>query len=150
DLLARLPRSARLDGAAAAGLRCLAVPLGDGRFATLPAERLRILLKVLGELYQPEGNGDRQRLRFPALAARALGELDARFASDSRSPLRWEGSRKALSLGVALAQGPAGPAPDADLPRGLRADLRPYQREGVAWLAHLRALGANGVLADDM
>jgi superfamily II DNA or RNA helicase len=147
DLLARLPRSARLDGAAAAGLRCLAVPLPDGRYVTLPAQRLQILLKVLGELYQPDDRG--LKLRFPALAARALGELHA-ATGDGRSPLRWEGSKKALSLGIALWQGPAGPSPEVVLPVGLRADLRPYQREGVAWLQHLRALSANGVLADDM
>jgi superfamily II DNA or RNA helicase len=150
DLLARLPRSARLDGKAA-GLRCLAVPLPDGRFVTLPAERLQILLKVLGELYQPD-HCDSQRLRFPALAARALGELESalRGAGEAGAPVRWEGSHKALALGVALWQGPAGATPDAPLPGGLRAELRPYQREGVAWLSHLRALGANGVLADDM
>ena len=36
------------------------------------------------------------------------------------------------------------------LPRGLRAELRPYQREGVAWLQLLAELGVGGVLADDM
>ncbi|WP_114853795.1 DEAD/DEAH box helicase [Brachybacterium sp. YJGR34] len=36
------------------------------------------------------------------------------------------------------------------LPRGLAADLRPYQREGYAWLAFLFAHGLGGILADDM
>jgi superfamily II DNA or RNA helicase len=36
------------------------------------------------------------------------------------------------------------------LPGALRADLRPYQREGFAWLALLFAQGLGGVLADDM
>ena len=40
------------------------------------------------------------------------------------------------------------PAPS--LPRGLRAELRPYQREGFAWLALLWDKGLGGVLADDM
>ncbi|MCX5743759.1 MAG: DEAD/DEAH box helicase, partial [Proteobacteria bacterium] len=35
-------------------------------------------------------------------------------------------------------------------PLGLAADLRPYQRDGVAWLQHLREIDAGGVLADDM
>src|SRR5262249_7542132 len=35
-------------------------------------------------------------------------------------------------------------------PAGLQAELRGYQREGVAWLQHLRAHDAGGVLADDM
>ena len=36
------------------------------------------------------------------------------------------------------------------LPRGLKAELRPYQREGVAWLGLLAELGVGGVLADGM
>jgi len=37
-----------------------------------------------------------------------------------------------------------------DLPQGLQADLRPYQRDGLAWLQHMRANEAGGILADDM
>jgi len=40
------------------------------------------------------------------------------------------------------------PAPP--LPTGLEAELRPYQREGFAWLTFLHAHGLGGVLADDM
>ncbi|HET9125044.1 MAG TPA: DEAD/DEAH box helicase [Solirubrobacteraceae bacterium] len=35
-------------------------------------------------------------------------------------------------------------------PAGLTAALRPYQRDGVAWLATLWELGLGGILADDM
>jgi hypothetical protein len=35
-------------------------------------------------------------------------------------------------------------------PAGLEAELRPYQRDGVAWLEEMAALGLGGVLADDM
>ncbi len=35
-------------------------------------------------------------------------------------------------------------------PSGLLAELRPYQRDGFRWLAHLWAHGLGGVLADDM
>lgn len=35
-------------------------------------------------------------------------------------------------------------------PRGLQAELRPYQREGAAWLCEMAELGLGGVLADDM
>ena len=40
------------------------------------------------------------------------------------------------------------PAPE--VPAGLQADLRPYQREGFRWLAFLHGLGLGGILADDM
>ncbi len=35
-------------------------------------------------------------------------------------------------------------------PEGLAAELRPYQRTGVAWSAEMAELGLGGVLADDM
>ena len=39
---------------------------------------------------------------------------------------------------------------DLPLPEGFRAELRPYQAQGVAWLDLLRESGLGGVLADDM
>jgi non-specific serine/threonine protein kinase len=42
------------------------------------------------------------------------------------------------------------PADPVVLPDGFAAELRPYQHDGVAWLAQLARLGLGGVLADDM
>jgi len=36
------------------------------------------------------------------------------------------------------------------LPKDVKADLRPYQTEGVHWLERLRLMYLNGILADDM
>lgn len=47
-----------------------------------------------------------------------------------------------------LATG-AGPLPDLDEPLPVEG-LRPYQVEGVRWLAHLVSCGVSGILADDM
>ena len=42
-------------------------------------------------------------------------------------------------------------AAEVRLPAALAGvDMRPYQREGLAWLAFLRRSGLHGVLADDM
>ena len=40
--------------------------------------------------------------------------------------------------------------PSGELPRGLRADLRPYQKDGFDFLAHLAQIKLGGILADDM
>jgi SNF2 family DNA or RNA helicase len=45
----------------------------------------------------------------------------------------------------------AGPGvTDVPVPRGLKAELRTYQRQGLAWMQFLREHGLSGVLADDM
>ncbi|WP_053373134.1 DEAD/DEAH box helicase [Paenibacillus sp. FJAT-27812] len=40
--------------------------------------------------------------------------------------------------------------PVLDVPSGLKAELRAYQREGYAWLSFLRRFGLGACLADDM
>ena len=37
-----------------------------------------------------------------------------------------------------------------ETPAALRAELRDYQKRGLAWLGFLEGLGLNGCLADDM
>jgi SNF2 family DNA or RNA helicase len=69
---------------------------------------------------------------------------------DGTRPLRWVGDPKVREQAFALALGPRPAANAVAAPTSLRAELRPYQREGVAWLQHLRAHDAGGVLADDM
>ncbi len=44
----------------------------------------------------------------------------------------------------------AGSPPAVDAPAGLGLQLRPYQRDGLAWLQYLRTHGLAGILADDM
>ncbi len=41
-------------------------------------------------------------------------------------------------------------APDADLPKGLQTELRPYQRAGYDWLLSLHRHRLGGILADEM
>jgi superfamily II DNA or RNA helicase len=40
--------------------------------------------------------------------------------------------------------------PSIDLPKDLQADLRPYQKDGFDFLAHLTKVRLGGILADDM
>ncbi|RHA40123.1 DEAD/DEAH box helicase, partial [Cellulomonas rhizosphaerae] len=42
------------------------------------------------------------------------------------------------------------PLPDTPVPTSVRAELRPYQQSGFAWLARLADAGLGGILADDM
>ncbi len=73
---------------------------------------------------------------------RDADDLDA----DDRVTLRLDGSLSDLvDRLAALAGGREQPEPKA-----LKAELRPYQRRGLAWMADLCALGVGGCLADDM
>ncbi|KQM71122.1 DEAD/DEAH box helicase [Xylophilus sp. Leaf220] len=59
-----------------------------------------------------------------------------------------QGAEGLEALAARLAR--SGPPAPVDVPAGLGVTLRPYQREGLAWLQYLRAEGLGGILADDM
>ncbi|WP_245872874.1 SNF2-related protein [Deinococcus planocerae] len=114
--------------------------LPDGRRLALPAGRVRAILSVLVELHLrelPEGP-----LKLPLLDAARLAALDEALQA------RWLGAERLLDLGRRLRsfRGVA----DVEPPEGLRAELRPYQRQGLSWLQFLREYDLGGILADDM
>jgi len=123
--------------------RCIAVRVDDRHWLPVPPARLKLLAKVLVELYRADG-----KVRAPAVRAPLVVELCATLHDGAR-PLRWIGDPKIREQAYALALGPR-PEARAVAPAALCAELRAYQRDGVAWLQHLRAHGAGGVLADDM
>jgi superfamily II DNA or RNA helicase len=112
------------------------VPLLGGGWAEVPRRflaehgaRISLLLSMRGE----DG-------KLPLFATAALGELCE--ALDHPPPM-------ALERLAPLFHG-FDKLPDAKLPGDLRAELRPYQKQGVDWLVFLREAGLGGVLADDM
>ncbi len=80
------------------------------------------------------------RIRLPRHQFGRLERWLSRFGGDVDE--RVEAWRARASY-VALRSEP-------QVPAGLSATLRPYQRGGLAWLQFLRELGVGGVLADDM
>lgn len=77
------------------------------------------------------------------------------FGSEQEEKLRVRKMHLGLVDGL---RGNTGPAVQREyvgkeeipVPPRIRATLRPYQREGFAWMAHLAANGFGGCLADDM
>jgi superfamily II DNA or RNA helicase len=124
---------------------------------------------ALAELFEAIRRGR----RYVIVGPRAFVVLadDLRRRLDAAGDLVFEG-REGLRAGRAAAPALAdlvGDAPDtgavwrglcersqaardlvSEVPEGLQADLRPYQREGFSWLARLAAWGAGACLADDM
>ena len=113
---------------------------GDTSVLRVPLALIETLHAQLIELFdQPPGPGGGWRVD----AARA----DLIGALDHLSP-RWIGGERLRRLAERLRSCLAPPA--VAVPAGLAVELRPYQREGLAWLQHLAGLGLGGVLADDM
>jgi superfamily II DNA or RNA helicase len=118
----------------------LLVQLPDGGRVALPWGRVKPILAVLGELYfRDDLDGI---LRLPLIDAARLAELEA------AAQLHWMGGERLRRLGRRLSE--FGGVVDVAPPAGLRASLRDYQREGLAWMQFLREYDFAGILADDM
>ncbi len=127
-----------LDAMARRALPRFAVRVSDTHCATIPADRLRAMLRVLAELYSGDC-GANHTLFTSAALARLERELGCNV-------IGW-GQGQFADRGRRLVAPPEQPM---TLPPGLTATLRPYQLRGLAWLQNLRELGAGGILADDM
>ncbi len=112
------------------------VPLGGGGFAPLPEAWLQQHGRRVADLLAARANDG----RLPACALPDLARLCDELGE--RPPPGFERLR-------ALVDDFAG-LPEPVLPPDLVADLRAYQRTGIAWLQFLRSAGLGGLLADDM
>jgi len=122
----------------------LTLPLGDSRYLQLSAERIRPICQILYELYDSDTLNDDGAMRLSRFDAARLAELE----ENCHHEMRWRGGKAMRELGRKLKNfdGIKKVAP----PRGLKADLREYQKQGLSWLQFLREYEFNGVLADDM
>lgn len=110
----------------------------EGERIVVQAGRIKPLARTLVDLFDSPAGGPLQvsRMDAPRLAD-ALGDAWSRAGFQS------------LEKWLARLRGMQGVAPMAE-PEGFGIALRPYQREGLAWLQHLRAHDLGGILADDM
>lgn len=119
----------------------LYVNLPDGRPLALPFERVKDILMILIELYDqrvaPDG-----AMAIPLDLAMDFSRIDKTLKIKLPTTQRW-------TLLLNKLKGLSGPA-EVQPPRGLKATLRPYQRDGLNWLQFLREYGLGGILADDM
>ncbi len=120
------------------------LPLPGGRILSMPMGRLRPIVEGMRDLafgLEREGGA----LRLSAGDAARLFDFEEATAG---AALRWRGGEALRQLGRKL--GAAGGVPPVAVPPEFTATLRPYQAEGVSWLALLREVGLGGILADDM
>jgi len=123
--------------------------LFKGQWVEVDRDKLQAALEQWKRLEQDAENGEISFIQGMRLLAGASADLDR---DDQDETLR-EWAR--VSAGPALRETLAGLRDPARLGAqeehpGLRATLRPYQRDGVAWLHFLAGLGLGACLADDM
>ncbi|GBD40892.1 RNA polymerase-associated protein RapA [bacterium HR39] len=119
--------------------------LEDGRILPIPARRLRAILAALYEVFAGRRLDRQGRVRLPRPAASRLELLRRELPEEA---LAWEGGERLRELAGKLAE--VRSIPRVRPPKGLRAQLREYQLDGVSWLQFLAEHELSGVLADDM
>ncbi|MCE9583926.1 MAG: DEAD/DEAH box helicase [Planctomycetes bacterium] len=136
-----------LDMQATASLDGLGIPL-DELFAAHD-HGLRFL-KLPDGSWSPMPEGDLRKLRALWEDAKRAGTVTGK--GQIRLPAQQIGLAGDLTASVdAPEKMPEPPAPKAfHAPAGLKATLRPYQEDGVAWMQSIRDGGFHGILADDM
>lgn len=145
SLLDECPKGSSLQSLARMPARLRAVPVAKNRYITLPSEQLTGLVEVLLELYR--GERVASAIAFPACQAPALWKLFRGFA-ERRRQLAFEAAE---ATKLRLEAPPARDrVPVSSVTRTLRANLRPYQEQGLAWLQQLAKREFGGILADDM
>ncbi|MES2258703.1 MAG: DEAD/DEAH box helicase [Pseudomonadota bacterium] len=114
--------------------------LADGERVALPWNRIKPILATLGELYF--NDKIKTSVRMATLDAARLDEL-ARMVD-----FEWQGGEELRAMGRRLNQFSS--VQRVATPTGLRATLRDYQSDGLAWMQFLREYNLAGILADDM
>ncbi len=115
------------------------IKLSDGAWFSLAhpsLQRLRDLLEEAAELDEWETG---PRIPRPHLA---LWSDFEDLADESAAAVEWRDLARALR--------DVSEVPAVATPPGFLAELRPYQRDGLSWLALLHAHKLGGILADDM
>jgi hypothetical protein len=126
----------------------------DDGYLRLPCEPLRPWLQALLELMTERGLRKKNDLKIELggtslrLSRLEAMRLEAELQQHPKAGGHWQGEDSLQEMLGQLASRKN--LPTVTLPSGLKAQLRPYQLEGVRWLQFLHTHGLSGILADDM
>lgn len=122
----------------------LSLPLGDSEYLQVPGERILPVCQVLYELYDSPVLDSNGAMRLNRFDVGRLAELETSCFDE----MHWRGGKAMRALGKKLKDFSG--IKKVALPRGFKATLRDYQKQGLNWLQFLREFEFNGILADDM
>jgi superfamily II DNA or RNA helicase len=119
----------------------------DGGHVVLPGERVQALVRILQELYRDRlGKLKDGKAAFAKQDMPRLADL-VELLSGEQPSFELEGDPKWVKLAQKATRRID---PESVQPKMLKAELRSYQKEGVAWMQQHVARGTGAVLADDM
>ncbi|HFC93551.1 MAG TPA: hypothetical protein ENJ51_12150, partial [Leucothrix mucor] len=118
------------------------LPLESGQWIKIPTKRILQIIDTIIELYDTDALNKDGTLSISKHAGLHFNDL----LNDPS--LRWKGADELKKLNKKLRDFSGIEA--VELPKGLDATLRDYQKQGLDWLQFLRNYQFNGVLADDM
>jgi superfamily II DNA or RNA helicase len=118
------------------------LPVEKGQWIKIPTQRILQIIDTIIELYDTNALNKDGTLSIPKHAGLHFNDL----LNDPA--LNWKGADELKKLNKKLRDF-SGIEP-VELPKGLDATLRDYQKQGLDWLQFLRNYQFNGVLADDM
>jgi superfamily II DNA or RNA helicase len=113
------------------------VQLEDGSYAPIDPEKVGDVLTRMAEIYATAGMKD----KLPLSQAGRVQDL-LKMVQNAKV------SASAKTLFAKIED--IDEIPNVPKPRTLKADLRPYQKDGFSWLVFLHELNSGGILADDM
>ncbi|MBW2158925.1 MAG: DEAD/DEAH box helicase [Deltaproteobacteria bacterium] len=113
------------------------VQLEDGSYAPIDPEKVGDVLTRMAEIYATAGMKD----KLPLSQAGRVQDL-LKMVQNAKV------SASAKTLFAKIED--IDEIPSVAKPRTLKADLRPYQKDGFSWLVFLHELNTGGILADDM
>ncbi len=128
----------------------LLIKLDHGQLIDVPKNKVLQILSTLSELYDEKQLGQEEKLsvnQHQLLRLAEIQEVDDSSAVVLKD-IEWLGAselQKKSSELMAIKT-----LPPSSEPRGLNAELRPYQLIGLAWLRFLHDHDFHGILADDM
>lgn len=115
----------------------------NGKYLNVAFGKVRHIIQTLVELYDPTSLNDKGQLKLSRYQSNQLAELEL-----SNEHLEWSGGETLRKFGAKLNNFKG--IESVEIPKGLKATLRDYQKDGLNWLQFLREYNLGGILADDM
>lgn len=122
------------------GRQSVPLPLPDGRLLAAPGEVIASILYYMMDVFA-SGKSNEALLSAPQMLALEADLSDLNMPIQISTNVWLQRMRQLADIEhIELCE----------VPDGLKAELRDYQREGLSWMQFLRRMQLGGILADDM